>query len=141
MVEFVAKFLDFPPQAVVALTRKSWVLFIDSSSCQAGKGIRMHLVSSEGQEYHYMAILTFKMANNEAKYEVLVVGLSIAMTFGTYTIKGEKLRKYPAWVLEACDWFSYFCISQIPHEYNIVADKLAHTTSRMEDAPLLWQVK
>lgn len=80
LVDFVAEFLDFPPEAVAVLTGKSWVLFIYGSSCRASGGIGIHLVSPESQEYHHMVTLTFKMTNNKAKYEALVVGISIATT-------------------------------------------------------------
>lgn len=92
---------------------KPWKLFIDGSSCRAGGDLGIYLTNLDGQAHHYLAKLIFKVINNEAKYEALVVGLGIAakmgvtkimvkadsqvvvnQILGNYASKSKKLRKY-----------------------------------------------
>lgn len=62
------------PQEDVAIDpmRKSWMLFLDDSSCRASGGLGMHLTGPNRRKHHYMATLAFKASNNEARHEALV---------------------------------------------------------------------
>ncbi|XP_042939501.1 uncharacterized protein LOC122274533 [Carya illinoinensis] len=160
MVDFVAEFLGFPQEEVIAPTGKPWVLFIDGSSCRTGGGMGIHLLSPDGQEQYYMVTLAFKVTNNEVEYEALLAGLSVAaqiwaievdarsdsqvvvnQVLGVYAAKGEKLKKYLARVWEVRDLFSYFAITQIPRVDNEVADRLARAALGEEEVPLPWPVE
>lgn len=65
--------------------------------------------------------------NNEAKYEALLSGLTVARTLGAtkvkvransqvvvnqvwgeFAVKSDKLKKYLAWVKAECSHFKYF---------------------------------
>ncbi|XP_041011354.1 uncharacterized protein LOC121255141 [Juglans microcarpa x Juglans regia] len=75
LVDFVVEFTSFPKKSDDAPSVKLWQVFIDGSSCQAGERVRVHIVTSEGEEYNYTIKLAFKTMNNEAKYEAMFSGL------------------------------------------------------------------
>lgn len=106
-----------------------------------------------------MAILTFRITNNEVEYEVLIARLSTAKALatkqvevkvdsqivvnqvtGAYATKEEKLKKYLEQLLTLRDQFKYFFIMQIPRVDNSVANRLARAASAKDDAKLLWEV-
>ena len=51
---------------------------MDGSFNKGGSGAGQILVSPEGHRMHYALRFVFKASNNEAKYEVLTVGLNLA---------------------------------------------------------------
>ncbi|XP_042962729.1 uncharacterized protein LOC122297007 [Carya illinoinensis] len=160
MADFLAEFSDFPQEQVITPSGKPWILFIDGSSYRLGGGLGIHLLSPDGQKWYYMVTLAFKIMNNEAEYEALIAGLSVAaqigatevearldsqvvvnQVLGLYATKGEKLRKYLGRVWEIRDLFSYFAITQIPRADNEVADRMARAASGGEEVPLPWPVE
>ncbi|GKG06816.1 reverse transcriptase domain-containing protein, partial [Tanacetum coccineum] len=56
---------------------KSWILFMDGSSCIDGSGARLILTNPEGVEFTYALRFRFDATNNEAEYEALIVGLNV----------------------------------------------------------------
>ncbi|XP_042944673.1 uncharacterized protein K02A2.6-like [Carya illinoinensis] len=107
-----------------------------------------------------MVTLTFKMMNNEAKYEALIAGLSVAtqigatevdarsdsqvvvnQVLGVYAAKVKKLKKHLARVWEIRNLFSYFAITQIPRANNEIVDRLARAALGGEEVPLPWPVE
>ncbi|GJW03196.1 reverse transcriptase domain-containing protein [Tanacetum coccineum] len=55
-----------------------WVLFRDRSSCVDGSRAGLIITNPEGMEFTYALRFRFDATNNEAKYEALIAGLSIA---------------------------------------------------------------
>lgn len=43
-----------------------WKVFVDSSSCQASRGVGIYVLANSGQEYHYATHLAFKIMYNKA---------------------------------------------------------------------------
>lgn len=87
LADFVVEFASFPVEISTTLTRKSWQVFIDGSSCWAGGDIGVHIISEFGEEHNYTIRLAFKTINNEAEYEVLLARLSMARMLGAMKVE------------------------------------------------------
>ncbi|RVW70037.1 hypothetical protein CK203_059045 [Vitis vinifera] len=57
-----------------------WILYVDGASCDAGLGIGLVLQSPIREHLEQAVWLGFHALNNEAKYEVLLVGISLALS-------------------------------------------------------------
>lgn len=75
------------------LVGNPWQLFVNGSSCYAGREVKVHIVSNSGLEHHYMVKLAFKTTNKEAKYEALVVGFSIAEALAAIEVEVKATFK------------------------------------------------
>lgn len=121
------------------LAHKSHYSLVSMSlSCQASGEVRVYMLTSLGQEFHYALPLVFKITNNEAEYKVLVAGLSIVVALevkkvkvqadyevimkqvsGKYIVNEEKLRKYLQVIDERKGRFQYFYINQVLKKKNL----------------------
>ncbi|MGG6712933.1 UNVERIFIED_CONTAM: reverse transcriptase-like protein, partial [Salmonella enterica subsp. enterica serovar Weltevreden] len=59
-----------------------WVIYVDGASCGAGAGAGLHLVSPTGEKFAYAIWFEFLATNNEAEYEALIAGMSLARKLG-----------------------------------------------------------
>ncbi|XP_040996255.1 uncharacterized protein LOC121242478 [Juglans microcarpa x Juglans regia] len=153
--DFVPEFANFLVEILVAPTGKSWLVFLDYSSCWAGGGVGVHIITESGEEHNYAIKLTFKLTNNVVEYKALLTWLSIArmlretevefkadsqvlnnQVWGEFAMKGEKLKKYLQLVREKRNSFRYFHIQQVPMKENQKTDKLAQAMSGQEDSRL-----
>ena len=57
---------------------KHWTLYVGGASNDTGSKARMMLISPEGHKIHCAIRFGFKMSNNKAKNEALIVGLRLA---------------------------------------------------------------
>ncbi|GAV56628.1 RVT_3 domain-containing protein, partial [Cephalotus follicularis] len=55
-----------------------WKLSVDGSSCLTGSGAGLVLTSPDGWKLEYALRFKFKAKNNEAEWEALIAGLTIA---------------------------------------------------------------
>ena len=62
---------------------------MDGSSNEGGSGAGLILVSPEGHQMHCVLRFRVKASNNEAEYEVLILGLNLAKE-----MKVESLEIY-----------------------------------------------
>ncbi|KAF7822058.1 reverse transcriptase [Senna tora] len=71
---------------------RPWVLYFDGSLFQLERGAGVVLTSLDGKAFPLSYKLAFTCTNNEAKYEALVLGLSIAKEMGIQhiLIKGDS---------------------------------------------------
>ena len=74
-----------------------WGLYVDGSSNEGGLGADLILVSPEGHQMHCALRFRFKASNNEAEYEALIAGLSLAKE-----MKVESLEVYSNSQLVIC---------------------------------------
>lgn len=114
----------------------------------------MRIITDKGEE-HYAIKLVFKTIKNEAKYEALFLGMTIAKSLGAKEVEfkansqvvvnqvrgefvenGKKLKKHLALIQGEHTHFQYFQIQQIPTIENNKADRLVKTASRQEAAPM-----
>jgi ribonuclease HI len=79
------------PRAPV-FTEPHWTLFFDGSARQQGGGGGVVLIDPSGDQVKYMVHLEFKATNNMAEYEVLIFGLSAALSLGIrqLLVKGDS---------------------------------------------------
>lgn len=113
MANFVTEFTSFPEETPTTPVGKSWQVYVDASSYRAGGGVGVYIVTKQGEEYNYAVKLTFKATNNDAGYEALLAGMTVArllgvdeveiraksqvvvsQVLGQFTLKGKKLKKY-----------------------------------------------
>ncbi len=58
--------------------KETWVAYVDGSLTNQKSGVGVTLTSSEGEKFQYAIKLDFITANNEAEYEAVLAGLTIA---------------------------------------------------------------
>jgi len=73
---------------------KAWMLYIDGSTINAGSGVGLIVVSSEGHSYKHALKFTFKTSNNEAEYEALLTGMELCNALGAVY---ERLSPTHSW--------------------------------------------
>ena len=92
---------------------EKWTVQIDGSTTKKVGGAGVVLISPEGETLKYVVKFQFPATNNEAKYEALLIGLSLAKALGAkslivqadsqliigqvkgdYEAKEERMQKY-----------------------------------------------
>ena len=92
---------------------ETWMVQTDRSATKKVGGAGVVLISLEGEILKYVVRLQFSATNNEAEYEALLTGLSLAKTLGVkslivqadsqliigqvkgdYEAKKERMQKY-----------------------------------------------
>ncbi|XP_072071959.1 uncharacterized protein [Arachis hypogaea] len=76
LADFVAEYTESPG----ILT--TWSVYVDGSSNKAGSGTGVILESEQGTRIELSLRFEFLASNNQAKYEVLLVGLMLAKEVG-----------------------------------------------------------
>ena len=95
--------------------------------------------------------LAFGCSNNEAEYEVLIVGLKILKNLkakrisvygdleliikqvkGKYQAKHPRMRAYHNAVLDILRVFPYYTLTCVPRAQNVIADSLATAASNLK---------
>lgn len=69
------------------LSPSEWILQVDGSSNVKGNGKGIYLKSPTGEAIKQSFRLGFKASNNEAEYEVMVVGLQLTISLGARRLK------------------------------------------------------
>ncbi|GAV78808.1 RVT_3 domain-containing protein [Cephalotus follicularis] len=88
-----------------------WKLSVDGSSCVSESGAGLALTNPYGWTLEYTLRFWFKATNNEAKWEALIVGLTIA--------KHLKVQKIEA----SSD--SQLVVGLVSKEYEVKEDSMA----------------
>ena len=110
-VDFIAEFTY--PYKEKELPIKTWIVQTDGSTTKKVEGARVVLISLEKEVLKYVVRLQFLATNNEAEYEALLIGLSLAKALGAknlivqadsqliigkvkgdYEAKEERMQKY-----------------------------------------------
>ncbi|XP_071727840.1 uncharacterized protein [Rutidosis leptorrhynchoides] len=124
-----------------------WELYTDGAACSEGAGAGLILTGPRQEEHTYALRFNFKVANNEAEYEALLVGMRIARELGiiklqayvdsqlvanqingTFDTNDQSMQSYLALVHSLADTFTDFRISQIPRSQNKQADVFKKST-------------
>jgi hypothetical protein len=90
LAEFLAEFQHdpsnpsqlMPVETQLSLISGRWELFVDGASNSKGLGAGIVLVSPKGLVLEQVVRLKFSALNNEAEYEVLMIGLKTARKLG-----------------------------------------------------------
>jgi ribonuclease HI len=125
-----------------------WKMSFDGACSKSGIGVGIVFKSPQSCIYPHAIILEFPCTNNEAEYEALIQGLTLALQMQVkylvvtgdselvinhikrrYRIKKERLKHYARRVWEIIDSFNSFNISFVPREKNQKVDSLAVVAS------------
>ena len=71
---------------IYEVERRPWILKFDCSSTKKSAGAGIVIISPKGIKTTLSFNLTFKCTNNQAEYEVLVIGLEISMELGAQEV-------------------------------------------------------
>jgi ribonuclease HI len=121
-----------------------WTMFFDGACTKESAGAGIVFISPSKKTSHLSFKLDFKVTNNIAEYEALLLGLNAAkekgirklQAFGdadliiqqvnkSFQAKHVRLKAYRDEVLEAIKSFADFKITFVPRALNEVADSLA----------------
>ncbi|GAV60630.1 rve domain-containing protein/RVT_3 domain-containing protein, partial [Cephalotus follicularis] len=124
--------------------RETWRLSVDGSSCLTGSDAGVLLVSPSGWTLEYALRFGFKATNNEAEWEALIAGLTIAkhlevrrieasrdsqlvvgLTSGEYEPREESMVKYLSHFQGLKPTFEALSVTKIPRAENARADQLS----------------
>ncbi|GAV65204.1 RVT_3 domain-containing protein [Cephalotus follicularis] len=121
-----------------------WKLSVNGSSCVSGSGAGLVLTSSDVWVLEYALRFRLKAINNEAEWEALIVGLTIAKHFEVqkleasndsqlvvgmvtreYEVREDTMAKYLARVQNLKSAFQVFRVLKVPIAENVRADQLS----------------
>ncbi|CAH9094694.1 unnamed protein product [Cuscuta europaea] len=121
-----------------------WTLYTDGSSATKACGGGVVLVTPEGFRAYYALRFSFKVSNNEAKYEALLCGLRLAANMkarqihvkcdsklvvgqisGEYEAKEGRMKQYKEAAKELLKVFEAHSLTQILRAQNSEADILS----------------
>jgi hypothetical protein len=77
LADFLIELSDTPESEELP-KEATWVPYVDGSSANRKGGVSVVLTSLEGEKFQYAIKLDFITANNEAEYEAVLAGLTIA---------------------------------------------------------------
>ncbi|GAV76917.1 RVT_3 domain-containing protein, partial [Cephalotus follicularis] len=128
-----------------------WKLSVDGSSCLTGSGAGLVLTSPDGWTLEYALRFKFKATNNEAEWEALIAGLTIAkhlevqrieassdsqlvvgLANREYEAREELMTKYLAHFQGMKSAFEDLRIVKVPRAENVRADQLSKIATAEE---------
>jgi ribonuclease HI len=123
-------------------------LFFDGATCRGGHGIGIVLISLRGNIFEQLVHLKYFYINNQAEYEVILLGLQILSSMGvkhveefgdsllvmqqiasTFQCLDRSLNAYLDKCLEIIALFDDFTVQHVSRDENIVANDLAQQAS------------
>nr|XP_025664335.1 uncharacterized protein LOC112762688 [Arachis hypogaea] len=144
------------------LTPESWKLHVDGSSNSTYGGAGVILENQDGITIEQSVRYEFPVSNNQAEYEALLAGLSLAREVGAkvlevntdsqvvssqingdYQTRDPLLQQYLAKVNKLKEGFEHVTIQHVPRERNARADllsKLASTKPGHSNKSLIQEV-
>ncbi|GAV71084.1 RVT_3 domain-containing protein [Cephalotus follicularis] len=124
--------------------RGIWKLSMDGSSCITGSGAGLVLMSPDGWTLEYALRFKFKTTNNEAEWEALITGVTIAkhlevqkveassdsqlvvgLANGEYEAQEDSMAKYLSNFQSMKSAFDFLRILKVPRAENTRADQLS----------------
>jgi ribonuclease HI len=125
-----------------------WKLFFDGSACREGQGVGDVLISLRGAIFEQSVRLECFCTNNQAEYEVILLGLQILSStgvkhveafgdsllvmqqiVGTFQCFNGSLNAYLDKCLEIIAFFNDFTVQHVSRDENIVANDLTQQAS------------
>jgi ribonuclease HI len=130
------------------VSSRPWKLFFDGSTCREGQGVGVVLVSPRGAIFETSACLDYFCTNNQAEYEVILLGLQILSSMGVkyvevlgdsllvmqqvaglYQCFDGSLNAYLDECVKIIALFIDFTVQHVFRDENIVANDLAQQAS------------
>ncbi|GAV88875.1 RVT_3 domain-containing protein, partial [Cephalotus follicularis] len=128
-----------------------WKLSVDGSSCLIGSGAGLVLTSPDGWTLEYALRFKFKATNNEAEWEALIAGLTIAkhlevqrieassdsqlvvgLANGEYEARENLMTKYLSHFQGMKSAFEVLKIMKVPKAENVRTDQLSKLATAEE---------
>jgi ribonuclease HI len=125
-----------------------WKLFFDGSTCREGQGVGVVLVSPRGAIFEQSVCLEYFCTNNQAEYEVILLGMQILSSMGVKYVQAFDdsllvmqqvvgvfqcfdglLNAYLDKCLEIIALFNNFIVQNVSRDENIVANDLVQHAS------------
>lgn len=129
-----------------------WTTRVDEEANLNGYG-GLVLKSPQGEKIGYALKFEFPTTNNEAEYEALIVGLTLAKEYGMihmdiysdsqlivnqvveeYQSRWENMTLYLAKVESLLQWLAWYRVTQVLREKNLEADSLTQLASDLDGA-------
>ena len=159
LAEFLTEFqydpsnpsLLIPVETQLGLVTGRWESFLDGASNSKGSGAGIVLVSPKGLVLEQAIRLKFSASNNEAEYEVLMIGLKTAKKLdashlqvfcdsqlvanqisGEYQNRDGRMAVYLTIAQSLLSKFDSIHVAQIGREHNSHADILAKLATALE---------
>jgi len=142
LADFIAEFTY--PYEEEETPMETWTIQTDGYAMKKVEGIGVVLISPEGETLKYAVRLQFSITNNEAEYEALLTGLSLAKALeaknlivqansqliirqvkGDYEAKEERMQKFQKIVQRLSRHFDNLDFMQISRAKNTEANFLA----------------
>jgi hypothetical protein len=92
LADFLIELSDIPESEELPKDA-TWVAYVDRYSANQKGGVCVTLSNPEGENFQYAIKLDFVTTNNEAKYEAVLAGLTIAREKGA---KSRSLKRFPS---------------------------------------------
>jgi len=86
LADFLLEFNNTPESEELP-KKETWVVCVNGSSANRKSGVGVALVSLDGEKFQYAMKLDFVTTNNEAEYEAVLAGLSIAREMGAKNVE------------------------------------------------------
>ncbi|GAA0158804.1 hypothetical protein LIER_15739 [Lithospermum erythrorhizon] len=138
-----------------------WTLYVDGASNDKGAGAGILIQGENGEQFEYALHFSFKVNNNEAKYETMVTGLQMAEALDINRlkvrgdsklfieqvrrdcgVKNDTLKKYHTKALLSVQGFEYVIFEHIPRAQNEHADHLSRlATTYFDEIPSHMKVE
>ncbi|GAV88823.1 RVT_3 domain-containing protein [Cephalotus follicularis] len=131
--------------------RGIWKLSVDSSSCITGSGAGPKLMIQDGWTLEYALRFKFNATNNEAEWEALILGLTIAkhlevqkieassdsqlvvgLANGEYQAREDPMANYLSHFESMKSAFEFLRILKVPRAENARADQLSKLATAEE---------
>ncbi|GAV70904.1 RVT_3 domain-containing protein [Cephalotus follicularis] len=135
---------DFVGGGTLESARGLWMLSVDGTSCITGSGARLVLMSPDGWALEYALKFGFEATNNEAEWEALIAGLTIAkhlevqkidassdsqlvvgLASGEYKAREYSMSKYLSHFQSLKSAFKVLRVLKIPRAENAQANQLS----------------
>jgi ribonuclease HI len=127
-------------------------LFFDGSACREGKGVWIVLISPRGAVFEQSVHLEYFCINNQAEYEVILLGLQVLSSMGvkhveafgdsllvmkqiadTFECLDGSLNTYLDKCLEIIALFDDFTVQHVSRDENTVANDLVQQASGLQE--------
>ena len=155
LADFVMEFTSVEPaeNTQASIDLPIWKLSVDGATNAQGSGAGLIPTSPEGIDIEYALRFGFQASNNEAEYEAVIAGLSLAHSLeidqlevwsdsqlvvrqieDTYEVKSRRMILYLRKVRDLLKKFILVQVRHIPRAENSRADTLAKlaTTSQVD---------
>jgi ribonuclease HI len=135
-------------ESCILVSIHPWKLFFDGLVCREGQGVGVVLVLAKGAILDHLVCLEYFCTNNQAEYEIIMLGLQILSSMGVKHVKAFSdsllVMQQVVGVFQCLDWslsayfdkcleiialFIDFTVQHVSRDENTVVNDLARQVS------------